>query len=111
MSASSQPPAVWNEERARQLLGKRALVGITRLNPDDSVIEQVQFYGTVEAVDARNGITLLLEGSSKGERFNLPPALHFFEPARPGQYTLRSTGETVTDPDYLVTCTQRKPYQ
>ncbi|GAB5895435.1 hypothetical protein [Mycolicibacterium mageritense] len=43
--------------------------------------------------------------SPGGETFTLPPAPESFSPAPPGEYRLRSTGEVVTDPDYLATRT------
>ncbi|MBN7463153.1 hypothetical protein I3U64_23750, partial [Mycobacteroides abscessus subsp. abscessus] len=39
------------------------------------------------------------------ETFTLPPAPESFSPAAPGEYRLRSTGEVITDPDYLATWT------
>jgi hypothetical protein len=41
-----------------------------------------------------------LHGSE--EEFTLPPILEAFEPAEPGEYRLRSTGEVVVDPDVLA---------
>ena len=92
-------PPVWDEEAAARLDGALVLVGITYLRPAGP--EQVQFFGTVISVD-RSGITLRLGGEREGESYELPPALEAFEPAPPGEYRLRSTGEIVTDPDYTT---------
>jgi len=40
-----------------------------------------------------------------GELFGLPPDLSSTKPAPPGEYRLNSTGEIVTDPDFLTTWT------
>jgi len=39
----------------------------------------------------------------------LPPEPEAYEPAPPGEYRLRSTGEVVVDPDYLTTWTVGSP--
>ena len=49
---------------------------------------------------AELGIELLLRGAREGERKWLPPATHVFRVAPPGAYNLRSTEETVVDPDF-----------
>ena len=35
------------------------------------------------------------------ETYTLPPDLRNYEPAAPGEYRLRSTGEVVADPDFI----------
>ena len=37
-----------------------------------------------------------------GMLFRLPPVPEAFEPAEPGEYRLRSTGEIVTNPDFVA---------
>jgi hypothetical protein len=39
----------------------------------------------------------------------LPPSLAAFELAKPGRYTLKSTGEVIDDPDVLVSWGATKP--
>jgi len=51
---------------------------------------------------------LSLEGQRTGEEYNLPPDTRSFRRAGPGEYRLRSTGETVIDPDFTVTFSIRK---
>ena len=87
------------------MLGKLLLVGITYLNDDESVNEQLQFAGTVLAVEP-------LVSIDRGEGrvpFTLPPAEEAFEPAPPGDYRLRKTGEVVVNPDFMTTWTVHKP--
>ena len=80
------------------LLGRRVLVGVTPVDDDGEQIDQFQTHGVVSSADAR-GVVL-----NRGDMpaFGLPPGPELFEPADPGQYSLRSTGEVVEDPDYLV---------
>ena len=82
-----------------ELIGKVLLVGITYYTNDGELIEQKQYYGNVtEASD-----TLIRIKLKDGSCFTLPPDLSSTKRARPGKYTLRSTGEVVSDPDFLAT--------
>lgn len=65
-------------------------------------------YGEVEAV-TDSGVMVRLAGAREGEEFWLPPQLEAFEPVPPGDYRLRSTGETVHDPDFTTTWTMEPP--
>jgi hypothetical protein len=91
---------VLNEDRAQFAIGKRVLVGITKMTPDGLAQEHGQLFGTLSAIDAANGLTLAL---SNGTTYTLPPDIRSLEEARPGEYRLRSTGEVVVDPDYTFT--------
>jgi len=87
------------------MLGKLLVVGITYLDDDEGVDEQVQFAGTVLAVEP-------LVSIDRGEGldpFTLPPEEDAFEPAPPGEYRLRATGAVVVDPDFMTTWTVHKP--
>ena len=42
------------------------------------------------------------------EIYWLPPHLEAFQPAEPGEYRLRSTGEVLVDPDFVSTWTIEK---
>ncbi|MDE6281550.1 MAG: hypothetical protein K2M15_07155 [Oscillospiraceae bacterium] len=87
------------------LLGKVLLVGITYYTLGGELIEQKQFWGTVVQADDQS----IKIRQADGEVFALPPDLRAISPAAPGDYTLRSTGEVVTDPDFLSTWTCTKP--
>jgi hypothetical protein len=80
------------------LLGRHVLAGITLLGDNDELIDQFQVHGIVSAADDA-GVVL-----DRGDEpaYGLPPGPELFEPAESGEYTLRSTGEVVDDPDYLV---------
>jgi hypothetical protein len=86
------------------LLGKTILVGITRLNHKEELIEQQQFVGTFMSMQK----TICLRLRS-GEDFTLPPDLSAFRKANPGIYRLRATGEEIENPDFTAVWTVRAP--
>jgi hypothetical protein len=88
------------------LVGKTVLIGITRLDHDDALIEKTEKFGRIVSVDPHCGIKI-----DVGERelFTLPPNPENFHDARPGVYRLRSTGETVKDPDLTTIWTIKEP--
>ena len=83
-------------------LGKRLLVGITHQTENGEFLRQEQFHGRI--VEARDR-EIIIQRSDTGERISLPPQL---QKAPPGEYRLRSTGEIVVNPDYLMTWVQTK---
>jgi len=95
-----------NEARASFMVGKRVLVGFTVLSSEDELIEQRQITGVVISVDAHRGIQLALDDEST---YWLPPDVRPFEEAAPGEYRLRSTGQTILDPDYVCEWTITRP--
>jgi len=102
---SQSPPDQWDDDIARELIGKTVLVGLTHSNRDGEVVRREQFFGTVISADRKRGIALELDGSRVGEDYVLPPATDVFQRARMGEYRLSSSGETVSDPAFLVTYT------
>jgi hypothetical protein len=87
---------------AGDLLGKRVLVGVTCVSPDnDEVLVQFQTHGLVTEV--RGDVILL--SRDDGTTFGLPPFLEIFDVAERGHYGLRETGESIEDPDFLVSMT------
>jgi hypothetical protein len=99
----------WNEQFATDLVGKTLLIGVTYLDAGGSPVEQVQFHGIVVEADRGRGITIICQGEQVGRRFTLPPHLEAIEPAKPGEYRLRSTGEIVLDPDFTTSGTVQRP--
>lgn len=83
----------------RELLGKTALVGISRYGKDGACIGRTQFFGTVTRADEK----AIVISESGGEEHTLPPDTSPVRRARPGEYKLRSNGQTVKDPDFLIT--------
>jgi hypothetical protein len=100
----------WDQEEADWLLDKYVIVGITYLKPNTENVEsQIQYHGRITKIDRECGFEIRCEGTRKGEVRTLPPDLRAFQPARPGEYRLRSTGEVVKDPDALATWTINQP--
>ena len=58
---------------------------------------------------APDGVTIALRGVRQGEYYVIPPVLDDLGPAEPGEYRLHSTGELVTDPDYMTSFTITPP--
>ncbi len=105
---SSRTPSPITEADALKYVGKYILVGITQEDAFGNVTDQYQIHGVIELV-ASNGITISLRGTRQGESYVIPPAVEFLEPAEPGEYRLRKTGEVVTDPDYTTSFTITPP--
>ena len=99
--------AQWDDVAAQRLIGATVLIGVTHLLPEGPLQEQM--FGTVISADPTDGVSIMLEGSRAGETCRLPPDLSGFQPAPPGDYRLRSTGEVVKDPDYTSTWTVDPP--
>lgn len=109
MADEDQPPARWDANLAADLSGKRLLVGLTYVGAGGTPVEHLQVHGRVQAADPHSGIILQLEGKRAGESFTLPPDTSAIRGAQPGDYHLRSTGETVANPDYLAEWTIHDP--
>jgi hypothetical protein len=88
------------------LVGKTVLIGITRLDHDDELIEKTEKFGRIASVDPNDGIKVDV---GEPELFTLPPNPEYFNDARPGVFRLRSTGETVEDPDLTTIWTIKEP--
>ena len=81
------------------LIGKTILVGMTFYNKNDEFVEQKQSWGKIVAV---NENTIFIK-QKDGEEFSIPNDPSAIEPANPGEFRLRSTGEVVENPDFLST--------
>ena len=97
-------PPIWDQDEADWLVGKYTLVGVTYLAPDgETVTSQAQYHGKIVSADSKSGFKIECEGEWAGKTLGLPPLLGAFQLASPGEYKLRSTGETVKDPEVLAT--------
>jgi hypothetical protein len=92
-------PWPWDQEEADGVVGLLVLVGVTYLAVDGkTVTSQVQYHGRI--INAKpGGFEIACEGKWAGKTMTLPPDLRALHQARPGRYRLRSTGETIENPD------------
>jgi hypothetical protein len=107
MSRSDETVPSWDDDRARWLVGKHVLVGVTHLASDGkTVVTKEQFHGMIMTAVEGQGITIAcLGGPKEGQTVTLPPVTTPYLDAKPGEYRLRATGEVVTNPDVTVSWT------
>jgi hypothetical protein len=105
----SKPPS-WDQQDADGLIGQLLLAGITYLAADgETATSQVQCWGRIVSATPE-GISVVCEGKTwTGQTMTLPPHLPAFQAAGPGEYKLRSTGETVVNPDLTTSWTMTQP--
>ena len=89
-----------------ELEGRTVLVGITRL-ANDGGSEQEQFVGTA-TIDDRETYALVQLKCDDGEIRDFPFDARSLQRAPVGEYRLRSTGQIVRNPDFLMTWTVTK---
>jgi hypothetical protein len=92
----------FDAEVAASLIGKYVLIGVTFKDKLGNLKRKEQFHGIVAAVDPRRGISVSLRGEGSGKTKTLPPATAPFAPAPSGTYRLRSTGESIVNPDFTA---------
>lgn len=97
----------WDNERAKALVGKSVIVGVTTVGADGkTVLGREQFHGMImTAVEGRGIEIVCLSGPNEGKTITLPPTTTPYFDAKPGDYKLKSTGEVVTNPDVTVAWT------
>jgi hypothetical protein len=119
--SQSRVPQEWNltytidEARIRwaieafgdEHIGRTLLLGVTHTGLDGELRRQEQLVGTIMVVDFDEGIVVSCEPD--GRTFVLPGDPAWVEKAPPAEYRLRSTGQVVTNPDYLAKLTIRQP--
>ena len=88
------------------ILGKRILVGLTYLDREGKVREQLQLYGPVNAVSET---TLRFERSDGEGEFSIPFDGELEVSDEEDIYTLKSTGEEVTGVCYIASFTIHPP--
>jgi len=88
-----------DDQFAAELLGTDVLVGVTMVDHAGRVKERRQFHAQVVQASAEDGVTLV---DSEGGEHWLPLDPEAYEPAEPGEYELRSTGQVVVDPTWLT---------
>ena len=89
-----------DDQFAAELLGTDVLVGVTMVDHAGRVQERRQFHAQVVKASVEDGVTLV---DRDGQEHWLPLNREAYEPAEPGEYELRSTGEVVMHPTWLTT--------
>jgi hypothetical protein len=87
------------DQFAAELVGTDVLVGVTMVDHAGQVKERRQFHGRVVQASVEDGVTLV---DTEGGEHWLPLDPAAYEPAEPGEYTLRATGQIVVDPTWLT---------
>ncbi len=75
------------------------IAGYKHKKPDGKIVKFEQRHGVIIRVNEKEGI--VIQPPKGKDIFTLPPDLRGLEKAKSGEYTLKSTGEVITDPDYL----------
>lgn len=92
----------FNQKKAEKFLGKYILVGINYLDHTGAVESKKQVHGSIVKVGPE-GFMIQLRGTRDGELWRMPPASDYIFPAKPGNYMLKETNETVYNPDFTAT--------
>ena len=110
MSNTSDAVPAWDKDRAQWLVGRTVLVGVTHLAPDGkTIVNKEHFHGMIMAAVEGQGISVVcLSGDNEGQTVTLPPVTSAYMDAKPGKYTLRSSGLVVENPDVTVSWTVRQ---
>lgn len=90
-----------DEEKAKAMLGKLVLSGVSYYDIEGNVLRHQQFFGTVLRISIEEG--LVLADGTDGSEIHLPHSLEHYMAAAPGTYTLKSVNQCVVDPDYIST--------
>ncbi|WP_300393702.1 hypothetical protein [Henriciella sp.] len=84
-----------------ELEGKIVLAGLSFLDEEGAVAERFQLYGRVIRASRHEGV-VLAKGDGTGE-FILPPyPLQSYRRAASGEYTIKSSGARIMDPDFTT---------
>lgn len=92
----------FDQNLADALVGKYVLIGITYQDHNGKEIQLEQMHGLIESASP-NGILISFRGNRSGTSWNMPPMLNAIRKAPPGSYKLNSTGETIENPNFLIT--------
>ena len=106
-------PGPWAEEPKRpidpktagQYVGKTVLIGVSKLGDDDQPLQRSEWVGRIARLSREEGIVVDIAGDAPCV---LPPDLDYLEPAQPGVYELKSTGQKIENPDFMTTWTSKE---
>lgn len=91
---------------AQLFVGKKILVGLTYLNANGEVREQMQLHGSISSIGAH---TLAFEKADGSGQFAIPFDGQLDAADPESVYTLRSTGEEVTGVNFVASFTIHTP--
>jgi hypothetical protein len=80
------------------LTGKSVIVGVRHVDAAGEETGRTQYVGCIRSFTHQAAAIELEDGTT----MSLPPSPHGFRWARPGRYTLSSTGRVVEDPDTVT---------
>lgn len=87
------------EEIKNSIEGKIVLIGLSFINKEGELIEQYQTHGFIEEL-TELGILRIIQ--SDNTVFQIPYDHESFNKAEPGDYTARTTGIIIKDPDFII---------
>jgi hypothetical protein len=94
-------------ELQKKYIGKHLLVGLTYLEKDESIREQVQFHGKITAISEN---TVVFKRNDNGEEFSIPYDKENLEAGdTEAVYKLKSTGEAIENVDFISSWTIHPP--
>lgn len=96
-----------DETKAKDYIGKTVLIGVTYLDHEEKVTARHQWHGVITEISNARGIVVALKDVLKP--CAMPPDLSLLQPAEPGKYRLRDTGEVVVDPDFVTVWSCKAP--
>lgn len=85
------------------------MVGLTYLNEDESLREQIQLHGHICGI---SDSTIVFKRVDNGEEFSIPFDEENLDPAQPeAVYELKSTGEALENVDFISSWTIHPPQE
>ena len=82
----------------KYLIGKTILVRLTYVDEFNNLLEKNIIYGKIVKITSD---TIDIIRSDNHQLFSLPPDMSAIKEAQKGNYFISSTGESVSNPDYL----------
>jgi hypothetical protein len=99
---TKETPPRWSKAIAKGYIGKYILIKIFYFDKDGNETLKQQLHGIIETADKCQGIKVALKGIYEGLNWIMPPDPSI-NSAKPGVYTLDTTGETLNNPDLIIT--------
>lgn len=98
----------FDEVKAKSLIGKHVIIGLTYLDHNGSLIGQEQLHGDIIRINENEKVVVIKLGDT-GKEFTLPLVIDAFTEAPKGEYRISKTGEVVINPDLTTAWTIKQP--